>query len=133
MKERNQSAKFKAKENMWVNFGFNLIFPVLILRKGDDWFGETIGNITKSAPDSTEVSSILLIMALFSRLRMVLMTFCGGGSGISSILGTVSALLTGGIGLMPGGSVNMFALKEATVPAILAVLVVVTLNTKKLY
>ena len=37
-----------------------------------------------------------------------------------SILGAVSALLTGGIGLMPGGSVNMFALKEATVPYLLS-------------
>jgi hypothetical protein len=46
-------------------------------------------------------------------------------------LGAVSAFLTGGIGLVPGATVAMFAIKEAALPAIFAILTVATLNTKK--
>jgi|TARA_B100002019_G_scaffold29765_1_gene23730 hypothetical protein len=132
MNESNQSPQLKSKENLWINFGFNLIIPVLLLRKGDDWFGETIGKITESSPDSTEVSSILLVMAVFFPVAYGTYDFVQRRRwNFLSILGAISALLTGGIGLMPGGSVNMFALKEATLPALLALLVIVTLNTKK--
>jgi len=39
-----------------------------------------------------------------------------------SILGALSAFLTGGIGLLPGATVSMFAIKEAALPAILRIL-----------
>ena len=48
-----------------------------------------------------------------------------------SILGAVSALLTGGIGLIPGATASMFAVKEAALPAILAIATIVTLKTEK--
>ena len=48
-----------------------------------------------------------------------------------SVFGAISAFLTGGIGLIPGGSVSMFAIKEALLPALLGFLTVVTLNTKR--
>jgi hypothetical protein len=48
-----------------------------------------------------------------------------------SILGAISALLTGGIGLIPGGTVHMFAIKEAALPGALAILTLFTLKTQK--
>ena len=42
-----------------------------------------------------------------------------------------SALLTGGIGLLPGATVLMFAIKEAALPAILGVMTIITLKTRK--
>ena len=41
------------------------------------------------------------------------------------------ALLTGGIGLLPGATVLMFAIKEAALPAILGVMTIITLKTRK--
>ena len=46
------------------------------------------------------------------------------------MLGCVSVLLTGGIGLIPGATVSMFAIKEAALPTILAIATIVTLKTK---
>ena len=40
-------------------------------------------------------------------------------------------LLTGGIGLIPGATVSMFAIKEAALPAVLGILTVITLKTKR--
>ena len=48
-----------------------------------------------------------------------------------SILGALSALLTGGIGLIPGATVFMFAIKESAMPAILGLLTILTLKTEK--
>ena len=50
---------------------------------------------------------------------------------VISILGALSALLTGGIGLIPGATVKMFAIKEAALPTILGALTVLTLKTKR--
>ena len=47
-----------------------------------------------------------------------------------SILGAISALLTGGIGLLPGANVLMFAIKESALPAILGVITIITLKRK---
>ena len=48
-----------------------------------------------------------------------------------SILGALSALLTGGVGLIPRVTVTHFAIKEAALPGILGILTVLTLKTKK--
>ena len=39
MKETSLQSSTPKRENMLVNLGFNLPTPILILRKGDDWFG----------------------------------------------------------------------------------------------
>ena len=132
MTESNQSQQVEPKENLFINLVFNLALPILILRKGDDWFGEIIGNWMSVSADSTLVSSILLAIAVFFPVAY-------GGYDFNrrrkwnflSILGAISALLTGGIGLIPGGTVSMFAIKEATLPALLGILTIVTLNTKR--
>ena len=57
--------KTEQRENLFVNLIFNLGLPILILRKGDDWFGEILGAWMSLSPESTEVSSCLLALAVF--------------------------------------------------------------------
>ena len=50
---------------MLVNLGFNLLMPILILRKGDDWFGPELGKLLGGvSSDSMEVASCLLLLAI---------------------------------------------------------------------
>ena len=105
------------RENIWLNFGFNLILPILILRKGDDWLGEPLAGLLDAPSDGPLVGSVILVLAVLFPI--------GYGTwdllrrkrwNIISILGAVSAFLTGGIGLVPGATVVMFAIKEAALP-----------------
>ena len=57
----NQQPK---KDNLLLDFGFNLILPILCLRKGADWFGKPLGEQLGVDPQSTLVSSIMLIIAI---------------------------------------------------------------------
>ena len=120
------------KENLLLNIGFNLILPILFLRKGSDWFGESLASRLNSAPDSTLVGSIMLIVAISFPIGYGILDFAKRRKwNFLSILGAVSALLTGGIGLIPGATVKMFAVKEAALPAILGIMTIVTLKTKR--
>ena len=120
------------KENLFVNLIFNLGLPILILRKGDDWFGEILGAWMSLSPESTEVSSCLLALAVFFPVSYGIYDFRNRKKyNFMSILGAISALLTGGIGLIPGGTVHMFAIKEAALPGALAILTLLTLKTQK--
>ena len=74
MNESKQSPKIKTKENLFINLGFNILIPILILRKGDDWLGESLGNLTNTHANSTLVSSILLAIAIFFQLLTDYMT-----------------------------------------------------------
>ncbi len=125
----NQKPK---RENMLVNIVFNLIVPILILRKGSDWIGEPLGANLGESPDSPIIASIMLAIAVsfpigygfwdFIRRRKV---------NLFSLLGMLNVLLTGGIGMIPGATVGMFAVKEAALPAILGILTVISLRTKR--
>ena len=132
MNEKAQSNKDKSKENLLINFAFNIILPILILRKGDDWFGGLIGKVVNQSIDSTLVASILLAFAVSFPVGYGLYDFARRKKwNFFSILGAISALLTGGIGLIPGGSVTMFAIKEAALPALLGLFTICTINTKR--
>lgn len=124
--------KTEQRENLFVNLIFNLGLPIVILRKGDDWFGETLGTWISLPAESTEVSSCLLTLAVFFPVAYGIYDFKNRKKwNFMSILGAISALLTGGIGLIPGGTVHMFAIKEAALPGVLAILTLFTLKTKK--
>ena len=128
MKE-NQQPK---KENLLFNIGFNLILPILFLRKGNAWFGESLGQQLGVAPDATLTSSILLLVAISFPIGYALWDFNKRKKwNFISILGLCSVLLTGGIGLVPGATVQMFAIKEAALPGILGALTLFTLKTKR--
>lgn len=125
----NQNQK---RESVWLNLGFNLVVPILILRKGDDWLGETLGGLMGASAEGTLVGSVILVFAITFPVSYGLWDLRRRKRwNIISILGAVSALLTGGIGLIPGATASMFAIKEAALPAILAIVTVITLKTEK--
>jgi len=131
MNESTQSTNSNLRENLWVNMFFNLLLPILILKKGDEWFGDFIGDLTLTPSDSSLVASILLGAAVLFPVGYGAYDYIRRKKyNVLSILGAVSTLLTGGIGLVPGGSVSMYALKEAALPALIGILIVATLKTK---
>lgn len=120
------------RENIFLNLGFNLLLPIVILRKGDEWLGKPLAKITDSAPESTVVGSIILLLAISFPISYGILDLIRRRKwNFFSILGAISALLTGGIGLLPGANVLMFAIKESALPAILGVITIITLKTKK--
>ena len=132
MTENSLPSNPPKRENMLINLSFNLLFPILFLRKGEDWFGETLADWLDSPEDGTLVGSFMLLIAISFPVGYGLWDFARRRKwNFLSILGALSALLTGGIGLLPGATVSMFAIKEAALPAILGLLTVLTLNTKR--
>jgi len=100
------------RENMWLNFGFNIIIPVILLTKGDDWFGLS--------------PAVNLIIALAFPVSYGLWDFITRRKfNFISLLGFVSVLLTGGIGLLqlPSGWI---AVKEAAIPLIIGLVVLIS-------
>ena len=121
------------RENMLINLGFNLILPILILKNGKDWFGSDLAILLDaSVDDKTLIGSIILLIAIFFPIAYGTWDFFRRRKwNFLSILGALSALLTGGIGLIPELTVMHFAIKEAALPGILGVLTVLTLKTKR--
>ena len=132
MNKSMQSAKTEPRENLFLNLIFNFGLPIIILRKANDWIGDLLIQWFEVPTESKLVPSILLGLAL-------LFPFFYGAYdllkrkkwNIFSILGIISVLLTGGIGLIPGGTVNMFAIKEAAIPAIIGFVTLFSLRSKK--
>ena len=118
---------------MLINLSFNLLLPILILRKGKDWFGSGLENwLEPQADDKALVGSIILLIAISFPVGYGAWDFVRRKKwNFLSILGALSALLTGGIGLIPQATVFMFAIKEAALPGILGILTVLTLRTRK--
>jgi len=133
MKETSSQPSAPKRENMLINLSFNLLLPILILRKGDDWLGPGLGKLLGGvSSDSMEVASCLLLLAILFPVSYGAYDFFRRRKwNFLSILGALSALLTGGIGLIPELTVTHFAIKEAALPGILGVLTVLTLKTKK--
>ena len=120
------------RESIWLNLGFNLVLPILILRKGDDWLGGPLADLLGAPADGALVGSVILVIAIVFPIGYGLWDLRRRKRwNIISILGAVSALLTGGIGLIPGATAAMFAVKEAALPAILAAVTVFTIKTIK--
>jgi hypothetical protein len=133
MKETSSQPSVPRRENMLINLSFNLLLPILILRKGDDWLGPGLRELLGGVPsDSMEVASCLLLLAILFPVSYGAYDFFRRRKwNFLSILGALSALLTGGIGLIPELTVTHFAIKEAALPGILGILTVLTLKTKK--
>lgn len=105
------------RENPWMNFGFNLILPILLLTKAK-----------KYLPDVSP--TIILILALACPIGYFIYDYRKRNTkNIVSILGMTSVLLTGGIGLLRL-SPFVFAIKEALFPAIIGLVVIGTLKSK---
>lgn len=105
------------RENLFVNLGFNLLFPILLLSKGGKYLPLSDTQILVLAL-AFPVSYFLFD---YSR-RKTINTF--------SILGFTSVLLTGGLGLFQTDPL-FFALKEAAIPLVLGTILLATANTKR--
>jgi len=111
------------KENTFLNLGFNILLPILILNKGKAWFG------TQLEPFFENVAiGVLLIAVAFPVGYFIYDYFKRSKYNIFSILGLISVLLTGGIGIL-NIPTEWFAIKEAAIPFLLGIAVVVSLKT----
>ena len=132
MNESMQSAKTEPRENPLLILLFNFGLPIMILMKGNDWIGDSLIQWLELPTDSKIVPSLILVFALLFPFSYGIHDLLKRKKwNIFSILGIINILLTGGIGLIPGGTVNMFAIKEAAIPAIIGLVTLFTLRTKK--
>ncbi len=112
----NQSLPPAKSENPFVSMLFNIILPVLILSK--------LSEADRLGPN------LSLIAALSLPLGYFVWDFANTRkANFISILGFVSILLTGGLGLMQLDGI-WFAVKEATIPGLIAVVLIGSLWTK---
>lgn len=105
------------RENMLVNLAFNILVPSLILAKlsGPDWLGPQLA----------------LVVALAFPLGYGIWDFTQRRTAnFVSILGFVSTLATGGLGLMAVDGI-WFAVKEATVPALIGLVLWASIGSKR--
>ncbi|MGB0371382.1 MAG: VC0807 family protein [Opitutales bacterium] len=113
----SSSKEIPQQENLMLNLGMNLILPVLILNKGKDWLDLS--------------PSIILVVALAFPLGYGIYDFATRKKfNFFSIIGFVSVLLTGGIGLMELDN-RWLAIKEAAIPGIFAIVIAGSAFTRK--
>jgi hypothetical protein len=105
------------RENLLLNLIFNIALPTLILTRfsGEKSFGPVWG----------------LLVALAFPLGYGLWDFAQRRqANFISIIGITSVLLTGGLGLMQVGGMG-FAIKEAAMPLLIGVFVLISQGTKR--
>lgn len=111
------SSKPKAKaENPFINLGFNILLPALLLSKGHAWFG-------------WEPTHTLLIALAFPFCYGVFDFLKDKRINPISVLGLVSIFLTGIIGILSLPK-EWIALKEAFVPLVIGLVVVLSMKTR---
>lgn len=111
------------KENSFLNLGFNLVLPILLLNKGKDWFGEYLEPYFENV-----AVGILLVALAFPVGYFIYDYFARQKYNIFSIIGLISVLLTGGIGIFEIPT-EWFAVKEAAIPLALGLAVLISLKT----
>lgn len=106
----------KKKENPLVNLLFNIVVPAVILMKlsKEVYLGPTWG---------------LVVALAFPMGYFIYDLIKNGDKNFISILGFISILLTGGIGLLEL-SPEIYAIKEASIPFIIGVAVIALVRTK---
>ena len=111
------------KENTFLNLGFNLILPILLLNKGKQWFGSHL------EPYFDNVAVGVLLLAIAFPVGYFFYDYIKRSKyNVFSILGLISVLLTGGIGILKIPT-EWFAVKEAAIPLLLGFAVLVSLKT----
>jgi len=111
------SSRPAKKENLLYNLAFNILIPSAILAK-------------LSSPETLGPIGGLLVALLFPLGYGVWDFTQRRQANFISVVGFVSILLTGGLGLLKADGL-WFAVKEAAVPAVIAVAVLVSLKTKR--
>ena len=121
-KKLENSPKGKQKENPWVSLIFNIVIPVLILSK----FSTIAGNFF---PDKEISPALGLIIALaFPVCYFIYEYVKTRQTSFIAILGFVSIFLTGIIGVFELPS-EWIAYKEASVPFLIGVAILISLKT----
>ena len=116
MNESPNPSTSPKRENLFLNIIFNVILPTMILSwaSGDEWFGPTWG----------------LVVALLFPTSYGIMDFVKRRKyNFISIIGFTSVLITGGFALMEMNAF-WFAVKEAAIPAIIGISVLLSMQTK---
>ena len=104
-------------ENIWLNILCNVLLPTVILS-------------TLSTPDRLGPLPAMLVGLAFPLGYGIYDLFRRRKANFLSIIGIVSVLLTGGLGVMKVSSL-VFAIKEAAIPLIFGVAIVGSLKTRK--
>ncbi|HLS28184.1 MAG TPA: VC0807 family protein [Opitutales bacterium] len=105
------------RENLFLNIALNILVPVLLLKKGSTWL-----------PFLTPVQ-VLLVALFFPVAYFSYDLYKRRKYNFISILGFVSILLTGGIGLLQLNPIWV-AIKEAAIPALIGVGILLSNKTK---
>lgn len=114
------------RENVWLNLGFNIVVPSALLIKGKalvEWCGFEL------QPSDAAVA-IFCLALLFPLAYGIWDLVSRRKFNIFSVIGILSVVLTGGIGLMKL-SREWMIVKEGAVPLALGVAVLISAFTKK--
>jgi hypothetical protein len=106
------------RENLWVNLILNVVLPSLLLTKGASWFGWSPPAVLITA---LSLPLIYGIYDFFTRKKV----------NMFSIIGFVSVLITGAVGLFENIDTRWIAIKEAAVPLLFAIAIWISSFTKK--
>jgi hypothetical protein len=111
-----QTAKPAPKpENIWLNIGLNVVIPSVLMTKGKDWLG-------------LEPAWLLLVALTFPVTYGIYDFIARKKYNFFSILGFVSILISGSVGLLELDK-DWIAVKEAAIPALFAIAVLISLRT----
>ncbi len=117
MESQNTAAETKPtkQESLFMNLGFNIFIPVLVLTRGDRFI---------------EGAGLVLLIALaFPVIYFFYDLWQRKKVNFFSIIGFISVLLTGGVGLLELPRF-WFIVKETTIPLIFGLAVLVSLKTR---
>ncbi|MCU0936941.1 MAG: MFS transporter [Gammaproteobacteria bacterium] len=119
------NASSPPRENVWLNLGFNVVLPAIVLMQGKSWARGVWGGSEESLTLAVFLAALSLPLSygLYDLLRRRKWNFW-------SILGLVGVLMTGGIGLLQLPP-EWVAVKEATVPGVLGLAVLVSHWTRR--
>ena len=106
------------RENLWVNLVLNVVLPSLLLSKGGKWLH------LSPAP-------VLLIALSFPVIYGIYDFITRKKVNLFSIIGFVSVLITGTIGLVKDIPTKWIAIKEAAVPLLFALAILASTRSKK--
>lgn len=117
--DNNEAPK---RENIWLNIGLNVIIPSILMSKGGKWYESITGN-------PLEKTHWLLVIALAFPIAYGVYDFIARKKyNFFSILGFVSILITGAVGILELPK-DWVAVKEAAIPLLFAIAILVSLKT----
>jgi hypothetical protein len=103
------------QENVWINIALNVLIPSVLMSNGKSWFG-------------LEPAPLLVISLAFPVCYGIYDFVTRRKYNFFSVIGFVSILISGGVGLMELDK-GWIAVKEAAIPLLFAIAILVSLKT----